>query len=95
MKKLVNLLISFSSVFLVALILMVNSCQKEEKAAATSDGVSGAASAVTPKAADIDFDKKKDEACDTEEDLEKQIEEAKKKQEAFKLQGGDGGCTTD
>ena len=85
MKKRVNLFL-----------LMVSSCQKQEEAPAKSDGVSGAASsAASPKAADIDFDKKKDEACDTEEDLEKQIEEAKKKQEAFKLQGGDGGCTTD
>lgn len=93
MKKLVHLFISFTSVLLI---LMVSSCQKQEEVPAKSDGVSGAASsAMAPKAEDIDFDKKKDESCDTEEDLEKQIEEAKKKQEAFKLQGGDGGCTTD
>lgn len=36
--------------------------------------------------------KEQDESCDTEEDLEKKIEEQAKKQEAFKLQGGDGGC---
>lgn len=89
MKKL------FRFFFVLSLITTMSSCQ-EEKSSTVQDGVSGAASSAFVQAGnDIDFDKKKDESCDTEEDLEKQIEEAKKKQEAFKLQGGDPGCTTD
>ena len=81
------------------LILSISSCQKEAKApASTSDGISGAATQVTKGSGqDFAFDsnKEKDESCDTEEDLEKQIEKAKKKQEAFKLQGNDGGCAVE
>ncbi|GEM_PF-2911627 len=86
------------------LIVTLTSCQQETKStdSNTTDAVSGAAS-TSLKAHDtaIDFDKDKDkgkakdESCDTEEDLEKQIEAAKKKPEAFKLQGGDSGCSTD
>ncbi len=39
--------------------------------------------------------KKDDEACDTQEDLEKKIEEQARQKQAFKLQGGDEGCTVD
>ncbi len=67
------------------------SCQKEEQIVDTQ-----AASTTIP----IDKEEKdplfaeteKDESCDTEEDLEKKIEEAAKKKEAFSLQGGDSGC---
>lgn len=82
-------------IMLISLTLF--SCQKETKAPA-SDGISGAGSSAAEagNGKDFSFDKKeKDESCDTEEDLEKQIEEAKKKKEAFKLQGNDGGCTVD
>lgn len=74
--------------FLLSLVLI--SCQQETKVAADTSAVQK----IEPSA-DVVFDKKKDESCDTEEDLEKQIEEAKKKPEAFKLQGGDSGCSTD
>lgn len=82
------------------LIAFTVSCQQETKAPASTtttgaDGVSSAAAQPT-NGQDFNFDKKdKDESCDTEEDLEKKIEEAKKKQEAFKLQGNDEGCTVD
>lgn len=36
--------------------------------------------------------KQKDESCDTEEDLEKKIEEQARKKKAFQLQGGDENC---
>lgn len=80
----------------LSLILLIVSCQQENTSKTVAqDGVSGAASSAVSGAQNIDFDKKKDdEACDTEEDLEKQIEAAKKKQEAFQLQGGDSGCST-
>ncbi len=90
MKKMTNL-------SLILMLFIVIGCQEQTKTVASQDGVSGAAtSAPIAGSNEIDFEKKeKDESCDTEEDLEKQIEEAKKKQEAFKLQGGDSGCSTD
>ena len=38
---------------------------------------------------------KKDESCDTQEDLEKKIEEQARKKQAFQLQGGDEGCVVE
>ena len=38
---------------------------------------------------------KKDESCDTEEDLEKKIEDQARKKQAFQLQGGDEGCVVE
>lgn len=38
---------------------------------------------------------KKGEPCDTKEDLLKKLEEEKKKQKAFSLQGGNTGCSVD
>jgi len=75
------------------------SCQKEEakQEVATPDYAfdkKEAVQAQNPAHADhgdkYDFDKKKDESCDTEEKLEKKI--VRPKQKAFKLQGGDSGC---
>lgn len=73
--------------------LLFLSCHKEEapKVAQVQQ------SAVVQAEDDFsDLKKKDDESCDTEEDLEKKImEQAKKKPaKAFKLQGGDTGCTT-
>lgn len=74
-------------------LLLTIGCQKEE-APKNAVPLTGSSQAVS-QSNDIDFDKKKDESCDTEEDLERQIEEAKKKEPtAFKLQGGDTGCST-
>jgi hypothetical protein len=39
--------------------------------------------------------KKDDESCDTQEDLEKKIEEQARKKQAFQLQGGDEGCVVE
>lgn len=82
MKNLIFILFIATSLF---------GCQKEEtQAAATSaDGVSSAALSDTK---DPLFEKEDDESCDTEEDLEKKIEQAAKKKEAVSLQGGDSGC---
>lgn len=75
------------------ILLTLSSCKEEAKPVSSADAVSSAAAT---KAEDFDFEKKdKDESCSTEEDLEKQIEKAKKAPKAFKLQGGDPGCTTD
>lgn len=35
---------------------------------------------------------KKDEACDSKEELEKELVKIQEKKKAFKLQGGDAGC---
>ncbi|MEC7276901.1 MAG: hypothetical protein VXV96_11325 [Bdellovibrionota bacterium] len=76
----------------ISLLLLLFSCEKEAETTSTTDAVSGAASSTLSQAKDPLFEQEKDEACDTEEDLEKKIEEAAKKPEAISLQGGDTGC---
>lgn len=78
-----------------ALILLglLTSCQSEENSATTQTPIDAVSSPATQKGEDFNLKKDDDESCDTEEDLEKKLEEAKKKpNEAFKLQGGDAGC---
>lgn len=76
-------------IFFIGLILLIG-CQEQKKAAAPVQ------SAVVQSEDDFsDLEKKDDGSCDTTEDLEKKIIEAKKKpKQAFKLQGGDSGCST-
>lgn len=83
--------------FILGIITSFASCNKEDGSAQSSLSTQeSASSAVSSGTEDFsDLEKKKDESCDTTEDLEKKIEEKAKKQEAFKLQGGDPGCTTD
>ena len=81
---------------LVCFLLIILGCNKEE--AQSSSNLSTTSSAVSSSQDPNDFsdlEKKDDESCDTTEDLEKKIKEKSKKQEAFKLQGGDEGCSTD
>lgn len=80
----------------VLIVTLISGCQPTEN---NKKGSSSPASHETKQVqaqakAEDDFSdlKEKDESCDTEEDLEKKIEEQAKKKEAFKLQGGDGGC---
>lgn len=80
MKKMLLFLFVFTVTF---------GCQKEEPA---SDTDSSASSASAMAAKEDPLFAEKDEACDTEEDLEKKIEEAAKKKEGISLQGGDSGC---
>ncbi|MCR9203147.1 MAG: hypothetical protein NXH75_01110 [Halobacteriovoraceae bacterium] len=81
---------------LALFILFTLSSCKEDTKPAVSTSADAVSSAAVTKTEDFDFEKKdKDESCSTEEDLEKQIEKAKKAPTAFKLQGGDPGCATD
>lgn len=84
-------------ILLFAVLLL--SCVKEDDQKARSINTTNlSAVANTTNSDDFsDLKKEGDEECDSEEDLEKKImEEAKKKPEkAFKLQGGDTGCSTD
>ena len=79
--------------------LLVFSCQqetpkKEMPTLQKSSTVSNGQASSQASADDFsDLAKKDDESCDTEEDLEKKIQEKIKKKEAFKLQGGDSDCT--
>lgn len=84
-------------ILLTLVLITITSCQQEKKdTAPIADAVSSAAAASSAAQDNLDFEKKdKDESCSTEEDLEKQIEKAKKEPKAFKLQGGDPGCSTD
>ena len=68
----------------------VTSTQSKEK---SPDTKSSAMATTSTQDLNLEEDK---EGCSNEEDLEKKImEEAKKKpEEAFKLQGGDTGCST-
>ncbi len=78
--------------------ILLFSCVKEESKTSKARSLTATASEVTTSSNDFsDLKKEGDEGCDSEEDLEKKImEEAKKKPEkAFKLQGGDTGCSTD
>ena len=79
--------------------LLLFGCNKESDEKSSSHlSISGGNSKSVSSSSDdfSDLEKKEeDESCDTTEDLEKKIEEKAKKQEAFKLQGGDPGCTTD
>lgn len=87
-----------NSLFLSLLISLVFfSCNKESSSQtnATFSASSSSKKSVSAQDDFSDLEKKKDESCDTTEDLEKKIVEKAKKQEAFKLQGGDPGCTTD
>lgn len=72
----------------VLLILMTSiSCQKEEKKATHSVSTHNAKDPLA----------KKDESCDTEEDIKKKLEEEIKKAQEGKasLKGLDTGCSTD
>ncbi len=75
-------------------LLFLFSCQQTESSMSKSSSIPGQDQSSLQAKAEDDFSdlKEKDESCDTEEDLEKKIEEQAKKQEAFKLQGGDEGC---
>ncbi len=75
------------------LLAFINGCQPANQSESTVSVQPQEGNALQAKTEDDFSDlKEKDESCDTEEDLEKKIEEQAKKQEAFKLQGGDGGC---
>jgi len=80
--------LSLISIFLGALLF---GCQPSQKIG-SGDSMHEAQSSQVKVEDDFSDLKEKDESCDTEEDLEKKIEEQVKKKEAFKLQGGDGGC---
>lgn len=71
------------------------SCQEAKTEQNSTVQASSSFDAIDAKSESYDFDKEKDESCDTEVDLEKKIEEAKKKNTALKLQGGDSGCSPD
>ncbi len=80
---------------ILSFLIFVSSCVEEQEKKPTS---LSAASAMQAKSKDFsDLEKTEDEGCDSKEDLEKKImEEARKKPEkAFKLQGGEPGCSTD
>ena len=87
---------------LLGLLLGFFGCQENKvtEASATSTH-SSSATATNALGQEDDFSdlkKEDDEACDTEEDLEKEIAEQAKKAEqgqAFKLQGGDEGCVVE
>jgi hypothetical protein len=85
-------LFTFLSLVLGACLL---GCNKEAKSKSSAVApVSGNSMSSSDDFSDLEK-QKKDESCDTAEDLEKKIVEKAKKQEAFKLQGGDPGCATD
>jgi hypothetical protein len=80
-------------------LLIFSSCQKEEVKEKRILPVSSASESKTVPKAGNDFSdlakKEGDEACDTEEDLKKKMEEDIKKAQqgqALKLQGADTGC---
>ena len=82
-----------STLVLLKLLVLISSCQSEEKTVTAPASIDGVSSPAMPKGEDFNLEKEDDESCDTKEDLEKKLEEAKKKpNEAFKLQGGDAGC---
>ena len=86
----------FFKLILIAFSLILFSCNKEESSLPSNSTSSSSALSSANDPNDFsDLEKKDDESCDTTEDLEKKIEEKAKKQEAFKLQGGDEGCSTD
>lgn len=80
--------LSLVSIFLVALLFGCQPNEEKSSVNSTRDAQSSQAK-VEDDFSDLE---EKDESCDTEEDLEKKIEEQAKKKEVFKLQGGDGGC---
>ncbi len=89
-------------ILFLILVSLLSSCNDNSGLVkeSTSKVSSGISSSITKKSMSgeddfSDLEKKKDESCDTAEDLEAKIEEKIKTQEAFKLQGGDPGCTTD
>jgi hypothetical protein len=80
---------------LLLLSLLVISCQK--KTEQLNSSTTQTSNIVANDFSDLEkLEKKDDESCDTEEDLEKKImEEAKKKHEqAYKLKGGDAENST-
>ena len=83
--------------YLVLSLLFLTSCMPEKKAAITTADSAPVQNSMTTNKDDFsDLEKKTDGGCTTEEDLEKKIMEKTKKgpAKAFKLQGGDPGCST-
>ena len=79
--------------FLISLFLfcLFFSCQKEKNKGNLAVKKESVTSQSSSESFDFE-DKEKKESCDNEEDIEKELEKAKKSQEAFSLQGSDSGC---
>lgn len=78
--------------------LLFFSCVESKKKIAPAPSLEGFSKESSQKLEDdfSDF-KKKDESCDSEEEVQKKIEEKLKKEptKAFKLQGGEPDCAID